>query len=513
MFERLHCFTLPLCVLATGVAACTPIYPQCICRTENLTCETIEAIRLTFAKRVWGLRVPGNTTEELTAAMDALKADPAHKSVDAANFVGGVVRLAWHDAAEYDPESADTLRPDGCVNLADNSNAGLDVVIAELDTLWLPFCDKISRADFWVLAAKTVIEESTSYVPSQFGRNVNAVDGGSHGSRRLLKGEAILDGFVLPFRYGRQDVSSCSVSGKARLPSAEKGATQIQTYIMQKFNLNARHAVALLGAHTLGRCDVNISGYNSTWKDRGDLFTTAYFKYLLVGQWKREQMVDPRSGQALFQWNHQTKSDREQWAMMLATDMQLVYAIEPENRSNQAFAIECGPLDKESDKSLDLRCPTTGSIYPSLNFETYVQEFAEGETATHDEPGASKWLVAFAEAFRKMTEIGYDSQVDLHCAECPPEICSSCSQDVLCGSGEVYFENSSTPVAPIGGSSGGYTFTKAGVSSPTSSTSMTGIAGSTSTTMVQGTLSNGARENAGGRILMLGLLMMPRFLA
>lgn len=222
--------------------------------------------------------------------------------------------------------------------------------------------------------------------------------------------------------------------------------------------MNARHAVALLGAHTLGRCDKNNSGYNSTWKDRGDLFTTAYFKLLLVGQWKRVQMVSPHDKSRIFQWNHVTKSNREQWAMMLASDIQLVYAIDPEKQDKEAFASNCGPLDKEAGKKdASLKCPTTSSVYQSLPFDTYTREFAEGDTASHDEPGASKWLVAFAEAFRMMTEAGY-AETDLRCPSCPPKICTNCPQQVLCGSGAVYAKSSSEPFAPIGVSTGGYTY-------------------------------------------------------
>lgn len=463
-FTCVICLLLPGLMIA-GAEACTPIYPECACKTQNLQCETIESIRLMIAKKLWGLRVPGNDTASLTAGMEALKADPAHKSLDAANFVGGIVRLAWHDAAEFDPESADNLRADGCVDLSNTGNAGLAEVIKEVDVMWKPFCSKISRADFWVLIAKTVIEESTSYVASEYGRNVNAADGGMHGEkkstgahRRLIKGDAVLENYVLPFSYGRVDVKHCEVVGTGRLPGSERAATEIETYIMKKFNMNARHAVALLGAHTLGRCDKNNSGYNSTWKDRGDLFTTAYFKLLLVGQWKRAQMVSPHDKSMLFQWNHVSNSDREQWAMMLASDMQLVYAIDPQKRDQEAFAISCGPLDKEaSKKDASLKCPTTSSVYPLLPFDTYTKEFAEGDTASHDEPGASKWLVAFAEAFRMMTEAGY-ADTQLSCPSCPPKVCINCPQQVLCGSGVVYRKDAKEPIAPIGVSTGGYTY-------------------------------------------------------
>lgn len=114
-------------------------------------------------------------------------------------------------------------------------------------------------------------------------------------------------------------------------------------------------------------------------------------------------MVSPHSAQQLYQWNHVTNSNRERHAMMLAADMQLVYGIEPSQQAQQPFAAECGPLDRESRKRLEMRCPVTGEAYPHLAFQQYVAEFAEGETATFDEPGASKWLTAFADAWKNMT--------------------------------------------------------------------------------------------------------------
>ena len=41
-------------------------------------------------------------------------------------------------------------------------------------------------------------------------------------------------------------------------------------------------------------------------------------------------MTSPHTGQRIYQWNINTKSNRERYAMMLAADMQLVYGINPE---------------------------------------------------------------------------------------------------------------------------------------------------------------------------------------
>jgi len=337
------------------------------------------------------------------------------------------------------------------------SNAGLAEVIAQVDPLWRPFCDRISRADFWQLAAKTAIEESTPYIESRRGRlsvledgsldvvanpkkdkDADGVQAVRRRLRRLLKGDALLEHFVLPFRWGRQDATNCTLL-RDRQASGERGPAEIQRVLMTNLGLDVPEAVALMGAHTLGRCDMNNSGYNSTWKDRPDLFTTAYYKLLVVARWDRVAMTNPHTGERIYQWNINHKSSRDQNAMMLAADMQLIYGINPQEVP-LAFGETCGPLATEEDleaKMTKPRCMRTSSVYPTLNFDKYALEFAEGTTATQDEPGASKWLTVFARAFQKMGEAGYD-QTALQCIKCPPPAhCPTCAEDVLCGNNSV----------------------------------------------------------------------------
>lgn len=450
----LQCVSLLAAILrVASVSSCTPIYPGCTCRTENLTCDKYNAIRRLVASRYWSYRTPGNTTASISASNDALQANPSFHpySLKAGDWLGGLVRLIWHDAAEFDPDTPDNLRPDGCLDLRNPDHSGLEMVIRDMDELWRPVCSQISRADFWVLAAKTGMEEANSYTDNEYGCNVNALDRDIKAKsepRSLLRGIEVLQAHVLPFRYGRVDVPTCEVPS-ARMPNAEKSPRQVETYVMKKFNISARLAVALLGAHTLGRADVNFSGYNSSWKERPDMFTTAYFKNLAVSRWDRAAMRDPRTNAQIFQWNS------EKAIMMLPTDMQLVYAIDPEQRATQPYAASCGPMASEMQKkNASLRCPNVSSVYPELNFQDYVLEFAEGETATHDEPGASKWMIAFSQAFRKMTEAGYDED-DLQCPLCPPPHCTNCPVDVLCGCGGLFDKQENSLAPPCVGNGGG----------------------------------------------------------
>ena len=48
---------------------------------------------------------------------------------------------------------------DGCLNLDNDSNAGLDGIVSELDQLFVGIYDsEMSRADFWALAAIKSLE-------------------------------------------------------------------------------------------------------------------------------------------------------------------------------------------------------------------------------------------------------------------------------------------------------------------------------------------------------------------
>ena len=54
-------------------------------------------------------------------------------------LIGGALRLAFHDAAEYSPATfgvSDWYRSDGCINTADPGNGGIAAAIALLDIAW-----------------------------------------------------------------------------------------------------------------------------------------------------------------------------------------------------------------------------------------------------------------------------------------------------------------------------------------------------------------------------------------
>ena len=168
------------------------------------------------------------------AAIAALFPDNESKS----HFLGGIVRLAAHDFLDYNVSDQTTpYGPDGCIDFNDQANAGLEEIWCtdcDLTTVYLESYSHISRADFWVAAANAVIRQT-----SNDGLNLKST-----------------------FTWGRIDNEECP-SSAARLPEAT-GCSEVEEVFLNRLGLSYTDAVALIGAHTLGRGNENVSPQRST---------------------------------------------------------------------------------------------------------------------------------------------------------------------------------------------------------------------------------------------------------
>lgn len=152
------------------------------------------------------------------------------------HFLGGIVRLAAHDFLDFNTNDS-TYGPDGCIDFANQSNAGLEEIWCagcELTRVYEGSYTHISKADFWIAAANAVIRQTSS------------------------DGLNLKDSFV----WGRVDNDSCPDSA-ARLPAATS-CNEVEDALINRLGLSYTDAVALIGAHTLGRGDANVSLSNFT---------------------------------------------------------------------------------------------------------------------------------------------------------------------------------------------------------------------------------------------------------
>lgn len=139
----------------------------------------------------------------------------------------------------------------------------------------------ISYSDLWTLAGVTAIQE--------------------------------MQGPVIPWRPGRQDrdVSFCTPDG--RLPDGSKDHNHIRA-IFGRMGFDDREIVALSGAHALGRCHPDRSGFDGPWDFSPTVMTNEFFRLLLDEKWGWKKWNGPKQ--------YTDKSTGT--LMMLPTDMALI---------------------------------------------------------------------------------------------------------------------------------------------------------------------------------------------
>lgn len=118
-----------------------------------------------------------------------------------------------------------------------------------------------------------------------------------------------MGGPTIGWSSGRVDADESKVTPDGRLPAADVGppltdpkdADHLRT-IFYRMGFDDREIVALSGAHALGRCHENASGYSGPWTPTPTTFNNAYFTLLMNLKWVPKdwrgppQYVDSASG-------------------------------------------------------------------------------------------------------------------------------------------------------------------------------------------------------------------------
>ncbi|KAG0666914.1 cytochrome c peroxidase [Rhodotorula mucilaginosa] len=196
-----------------------------------------------------------------------------------------LVRLAWHASGTYDKET-NTGGSNGAgmryeAEGGDPANAGLEHARRFLE----PIKQKhpwITYADLWTLAGVVAIKEM----------------GGP-------------DCKWKPGRTDFADESKCPPRG--RLPDGALAADHLR-HVFYRMGFNDQEIVALAGAHSLGRCHSDRSGFEGPWSVTPTKFSTQYFK-LTKFKWEKKTWEGP------VQYKN---TDLGEELMMLPTDMALI---------------------------------------------------------------------------------------------------------------------------------------------------------------------------------------------
>lgn len=205
-----------------------------------------------------------------------------------------LVRLAWHASGTYDKMSKTGGSGGGTMHfkeeLAHGANAGLSKTAATwLEPIKEKYGSALSYADLYTLGGVSAIKT--------------------------------MGGPTIPWSSGRVDaLDPSAVTPDGRLPSADSGqpgadkddAAHLRA-VFGRMGFNDQEIVALSGAHALGRCHVDFSGFEGPWTATPTLFNNLYFKFLLNSDWKKRDWSGP------FQYEDGSKS-----FMMLPTDLVLI---------------------------------------------------------------------------------------------------------------------------------------------------------------------------------------------
>lgn len=195
-----------------------------------------------------------------------------------------LVRLAWHCSGTYDKETKTGGSNGATMRFAPEGDHGANAGLVAARDFLQPIKEKfpwISYSDLWILAGVCAIQE--------------------------------MAGPVIPYRPGRtdKDVAACTPDG--RLPDATQGGKHLRD-IFGRMGFNDQEIVALSGAHALGRCHNDRSGFEGPWTFSPTILTNDYYRLLLEETWQWKKWNGPKQYE-----DKKTKS-----LMMLPTDYVLI---------------------------------------------------------------------------------------------------------------------------------------------------------------------------------------------
>jgi catalase (peroxidase I) len=231
----------------------------------------VAAILAALAGTYWMTR-RGKDDQEESAEIKALRADieallESNPKYDDGSYGPLFVRLAWHASGTFSHQDRTGGSNGATMRFApeseDGANAGLALGRKLLEPLRAKY-PNVSTADLWTLAGVVALESMS------------------------------LGQIKIPWRPGRTDATSgaaCPPVG--RLPDASKGSSHVRD-VFSRMGFSDREIVALCGAHALGRCHTNRSGYDGPWTRSPTVLTNDYYQLLLNEKWTVRKWNGPK---------------------------------------------------------------------------------------------------------------------------------------------------------------------------------------------------------------------------
>lgn len=200
-----------------------------------------------------------NTENAVRKAIVDLLNSPASKKYEDGSFGPLLVRLAWHASGTYSVADKTGGSDGATMRFAPENewgaNAGLHIGRQILEPVKKQF-PSISYGDLWTLASVVAIEH--------------------------------MGGPKIAWKVGRTDAADGKkIVADGRLPDATKTHDHLRE-IFYRMGFNDRDIVALSGAHSIGRCHPDRSGFDGPWTFAPTRFSNLYFKELLNRKWTKK---------------------------------------------------------------------------------------------------------------------------------------------------------------------------------------------------------------------------------
>jgi cytochrome c peroxidase len=196
-----------------------------------------------------------------SAIVQVIEKDQEQRN-DGTSLYGTMIRLAWHASGTYSRADGSGGSNGGRIRFNPEkdwgANAGLSLAMAKLEPIKAQF-PEMTYADLYTYAGVVAVEEC--------------------------------GGPTIPFRLGRSDAQDGSTSPPdGRLPDADKGSLaktvqHVKKEVFYRMGFNDQEIVALLGAHAMGRCHTDRSGYWGPWTNAENTFSNEYFRLLVEERW------------------------------------------------------------------------------------------------------------------------------------------------------------------------------------------------------------------------------------
>jgi hypothetical protein len=333
------------------------------------------------------------------------------------------LRLGFHDSIGG---------VDGCVDLSNADNNGLEIPIAALEPIVAEYVDEpfISRADIWAMA--TLIAADDAERGNNVGEfpmtHVGRVDCEKKGSPCLNK-----DG----------DVTTCGpTSGPHRdLPGPDMDTHQLLQFFSEGFGFTPRETVAIMGAHTIGTLSRTHSGFDGPegWLNNNRALTNGYYDRLVGGEstdatdeeltdapnWTVEfinndnlEDINNNAVPSRFQWFHEPPNNNGQKTIMLNSDIALVRDLSSDNEDNneQYLNGETGEVTGCQFKCRGPGCNNPNNPTPPVCPLARITLQIAAEYKFDNE----LWINDFEAVLIKMLKNGYEYNDDEDCNEDEP---------------------------------------------------------------------------------------------